>query len=844
MFTTLLTLASDTYQPRSLRLRTALGEPWRVDAEFVAPEPIEPDPLVGAPAAVRLATHDTEHAAHGIVTEISAVATAQAELSRVVRITIEPAGAVLRLRRLSRIFRNKSVPEILRAILGDAGIAADHVAAELSEEYPVRDHVTQYRETDLDFVRRLCEEAGILYRFDAADGFDRLVWMDSAASAREPLSGPLPLVDASSLTLDRLAAWDARWSRRRRPGKVTLRDHDPQKPKVVLEGKAQGGTDWEKSLEVYAAPAGFSTEPAATKTARLALERLRADAMTVSFSTTAVSLVAGTTVTIEPHGAPSASSLEGEYFVTRSDLVLSQGKAPEARVYAVPKEVPYRLPAVTPKPRILGVQSAIVTGPPGEEIHVDAQNRVRVRFLWDLEGPTDDKSSLPVRVMQPNLPGSMLIPRVGWEVMVAFEDGDPDRPYVLGRPYNAKQPPPFGLPANKTMTALSTSSSPGGKAKNAFHVDDAAGRQHMVFHAGFGKSTDVGNDMLEQTVGFAKTSIGGSQSWSIGGNETVSVGNALTVVAGAQSVSVGGSQKIQINASGVTAVGSETVNVGGALIELVGNPKTGIGNFAEAAMLSGIGEIPVVGSYLSAAAGTAKALADGYAHGGTKGALLAAGQSVTNLVGGHIPGGDALVAAANGAGLTPWSEKAQEKAAEEEAGGGTGGAGAGAAGSAAAAPGNRKTIVDGSLSETIGGLYSVSTPGTIKWTTLGPSTIAVGGAHITEAVRVHFSTAGASADTASAVAIQSAGPIGRNARTTSDLHVGGSWQSSASGPLVIQAGGNVELSVGGAMSVEGGAVVFKAGGATLVVHGGGLLLQASKITVNGAVVHGGSEDVG
>ncbi|MFO0590460.1 MAG: type VI secretion system tip protein TssI/VgrG [Polyangiaceae bacterium] len=844
MFTAILALASDTYQPRNLRLRTALGEPWRLDAEFVAPEPIEPDPLVGAPAALRLTTEHVEHTARGIVTEITAAATAQAEPSRLIRVTIEPAIAALRFRRLSRIFRNKAVPEILRAILAGAGIAADDFAIELSEEYPVREHTTQYRETDLAFLRRLCEEAGILYRFDPTDTLDKLVWMDSAASAREPLAGPLPLVDASALALNRLCAWDARWSRRCRPGKVTLRDHDPQKPKVLLEGKAQSGTDWEKGLEVYAAPAGFTTEPAAKKTADLAMERLRADALTVSFATTAISLVAGTAVKIEAHGAPTVSSLEGAYFVTDSDLVLSPGKAPEARVHAVPKEVPYRLPAVTPKPRILGVQSAIVTGPAGEEIHVDAQNRVRVRFLWDLEGPTDDKSSLPVRVMQPNLPGSMLIPRVGWEVMVAFEDGDPDRPYVLGRPYNAKQPPPFGLPANKTMTALSTSSSPGGKAQNALHMDDAAGRQHMVFHAGFGKSTDVGNDMLEQTVGFAKTSIGGSQSWSIGGDETVSVGNALTVVAGSQSTSVGGSQDLQINAAGVTAVGSETVSVGGALIELVGDPKTGLAHFAQAAALAGVGEIPVVGSYLSTAAGTVKAIAEGYAHGGSKGALLAAGQSVTGLIGGQIPGGDALVAAANGAGLTPWSEKAQEKEAEEAAGGGTGGAGAAGAGSAAAAPGHRKTIVDGSVSETIGGLYSVSTPGSIRWTTLGPSTIAVGGAHITEAVRVHFSTAGASADTVSAVSIQSAGPIGRHAKAASNLHVGGSWQSVAGGPFVIQAGGNVDLSAGGALSIEGGAVVFKASGATLVVHGGGLLLKASKVTVNGTVVHGGSEDVG
>src|SRR5690349_8250319 len=126
MLNAFISLASATHQPRSLRLRTALGEPWRLDAELVTPEPIEPDPLVGAPAVVRLATDHTEHLAHGVVTEITAVATAQSEPSRVVRVTIEPAVAALRLRRLSRIFRDMPVPRILRAVFDKAGLAADH----------------------------------------------------------------------------------------------------------------------------------------------------------------------------------------------------------------------------------------------------------------------------------------------------------------------------------------------------------------------------------------------------------------------------------------------------------------------------------------------------------------------------------------------------------------------------------------------------------------------------------------------------------------------------------------------------------------------------------------------
>src|SRR5262249_37080266 len=138
------------------------------------------------------------------------------------------------------------------------------------------------------------------------------------------------------------------------------------------------------------------------------------------------------------------------------------GGSESLEIEAIPKTVPYRLPRTTPRPRIDGVQPAFVTGPAGSEIHPDDAGRIFVHFLWDREGPTDDKSSLPMRALQANVPGSMVIPRVGWEVAVAFEDGDPDRPYVLGRVYNGKTPPPFPLPANKTVTALQSFSSPGG----------------------------------------------------------------------------------------------------------------------------------------------------------------------------------------------------------------------------------------------------------------------------------------------------------------------------------------------------------------------------------------------
>ena len=154
---------------------------------------------------------------------------------------------------------------------------------------------------------------------------------------------------------------------------------------------------------------------------------------------------------------------------------------------------------------------------------------------------------------------------------MAFEDGDAARPVILGRSYNGKHPPPFALPANKTITALATVSSPGGGRRNSIHMDDAAGRQHMAWAAGFGKTTTVANNMLTQTVGFEALAVDGSQAWTIGANETVSVGNAMLWKLGSQSATIA----FAVNPDqgrGRDHGRSESVAVGGALLEQVGDP--------------------------------------------------------------------------------------------------------------------------------------------------------------------------------------------------------------------------------------------------------------------------------
>jgi type VI secretion system secreted protein VgrG len=286
------------------------------------------------------------------------------------------------------------------------------------------------------------------------------------------------------------------------------------------------------------------------------------------------------------------------------------------------------------------------------------------------------------------------------------------------------------------------------------------------------------------------------------------------------------------------------VSIGGSLVELVGNPADGLAEFAKAAVLAGVGEIPIVGAALTKGYGASKALYEGYKSGGLKGMAMAAGQTAVGEIAGHFPGADSIVAGADGAGLTPWSEKAKERAAAQEGGGGAAGPGAAGAGAAAAAPGHRKLVVDGTVTEVIGAVHGIQTAGSLKWTTLGASTFAIGGSHSTAAVRISRLTMAVSADTAAVTSVKARAAIGRNVKAAHTLRAGGAVKLDAGGEVGVKATGALTLQVGGPLKLDGGTVVFEVGGSSVSVHGGGVTLSSSSITINGKNTHSGKESTG
>lgn len=139
-----------------------------------------------------------------------------------------------------------------------------------------------------------------------------------------------------------------------------------------------------------------------------------------------------------------------------------------------------------PKQRILASQSAVVTGPKGEEIHCHQYGRVKVQFHWDREGQGDDKTSCWLRVSSAWAGahyGGIAIPRVGMEVLVTFLEGDPDQPLISGCLYHKENVAPYELPTNKTRSTFKSLSSPGGGGFNELRIEDKKGQEQIFLHA-------------------------------------------------------------------------------------------------------------------------------------------------------------------------------------------------------------------------------------------------------------------------------------------------------------------------------------------------------------------------
>ncbi len=458
----------------------------------------------------------------------------------------------------NRVFQHLTVPAIVREVLAYHRI--DPVLELDASRYPVQEYRVQYGESDFAFVSRLLEDAGVSYRFAwHPEKGTRLVLSDEPHRREPRAGGAIPFVaePAGRPTVPFVTRVSA--SREIKPGAYTIRDFDfRHRLDFELVGKAhaapRGEVGVEARLEQYHyRPGAFVTEGTEARAvpahadvregSALAERGLRGERSAdelVSYHTNVIDLAPGTVFSIGGH--PRAR-IAAPTMLLAVDLAAagSEGAGTSITGRAVPASAPYRPARVTPRPRISGVQSAIVVGPAGEEIHTDEHGRVRVQFHWDRAGARDERSSCWIRVSQGWAGsgfGMMVLPRVGQEVLVGFFEGDPDQPAVVGRVYNAQNLVPYPLPEHKTRSAWRSASTPqatdpGGKpGYNEIMFEDARGAELLGIHAERDLVKQVNRSEVERTGQDRTITVGRNRSTTVGGADVTQAGTRHAVTVG------------------------------------------------------------------------------------------------------------------------------------------------------------------------------------------------------------------------------------------------------------------------------------------------------------------------
>ena len=375
-----------------------------------------------------------------------------------------------------RIFQNLTIPQIIEQVFKDRGFT--DYRNNLTGTYATREYCVQYRESDFQFVSRLMEEYGIFYFFQQEEEKHTLVMADSPSACNACPDQSEVGFNTAGGGLDKedvVEAWDQ--ALELRSGKYSITDYNFETPSTNLFSSEPTVTSYANNttLEIYDYPGKYRTK---TDGAGLAKVRMQAEEVPVELArgrSNCRAFAAGYTFSLLDF---PVSSVNKSYLLTevRHQASIGTGYTTGGSdasysnsFVCIASDVPFRPPRVTPVPLIRGPQTAVVVGKDGEEIWVDQYGRVKVQFFWDRLGKKDENSSCWIRVSQvwagKNW-GAMWIPRIGQEVIVEFLEGDPDRPIITGRVYNAEQEVPYKLPDYGTRSTLLSRSSKNGDSAN------------------------------------------------------------------------------------------------------------------------------------------------------------------------------------------------------------------------------------------------------------------------------------------------------------------------------------------------------------------------------------------
>ncbi len=529
------------------------------------------------------------------------------------RMEVVPRLWFLTRRAQSRIFQHLSVPDILKKVLTDL-----NPTLKLHGKYDPRDYCAQYRETDFNFACRLMEEEGIYFYFQHEKDKHTLILADTPADHADlPEPNPVTYYKTGE-TENGFAVEEWEKVQELRSGKYTLWDHCFEMPHKHLEAsktippsvqvggvshKLQVGNNGH--LEIYDWPGGYaqrfdgiskggSPEPADLqkifqdngRTTGIRMEQEGVLSISIQGAGNCRNFVAGHKFKLDTLDGSLEKQFQadGEYVLTRVTHTarISGYRSGDAefeyrnRFQCIPAALPYRPQRTIEKPVVQGTQTAVVVGPAGDEIFTDKYGRVKVQFHWDREGKNNADSACWCRVGTPwagKQWGMIHIPRIGQEVIVAFDEGDADKPIIVGSVYNAEQMPPYALPGDKTQSGIKTRSSLGGSPDNFNEIcfEDKKGSELLYIRAEKDQTIAVendechwvGNDRLKTIDHDETTLVHHDRTETVDNDETITIhGNRTETVDKDETITIHQNRTETVDKDeNITISGNRTENV-------------------------------------------------------------------------------------------------------------------------------------------------------------------------------------------------------------------------------------------------------------------------------------------
>jgi type VI secretion system secreted protein VgrG len=494
-----------------------------------------------------------------------------------------------------KIFQNKSAWDIINEVFKDQGFSAIEDKRQSQAGSTVLEYCVQYRESAFDFVTRLMEQFGIYYYFEHKNGEHKLMLSDDPNS-HSSIGKALPFYFGQTeqrSVEDHVWEWTS--DLHLRPGAHSYRDYNFTTPSADLTTKSlKPGDHQYGKFEIFDYPGLYDTVADGQKLADVRMQEYKARLQVFDGRSNARAIRAGVKLSLEK---TADSALEQDYLVIRAvtNLTMAEGASDtrgqlvdshRVSFSAIPGTTPFRLEQITPRPMIRGPQTAKVVGASGDEITTDQYGRIKVQFNWDRLGTSDENSSCWIRVAQSSGGagwGSIFIPRVGMEVVVAFLEGNPDKPLVTGVVYNATQTVPYALPDNKTRSTIKTNSSTGGSGFNELRFEDKKDSEEVFFQAQKDYNKVVLNNETSTITKDSTTTIKegnhsltvsqGDQSTTVSqGNQTITVSQGnhkLDVTAGGSKTTTGQAMEVTAGTSiKLTASTSIELVVGGNSIKI------------------------------------------------------------------------------------------------------------------------------------------------------------------------------------------------------------------------------------------------------------------------------------